>query len=143
MFLFLFKSSIRTINFDIETDGDQLSIARPWLSSTTWSDPRKTTIEWRNAWTRPFIKNNKIRQKEPVHGRPCYRRPYPWMIKLYLVNLTRNSPKVLHKQNMTRCLVCGRNSIHFIPHTPFSSLATNITHNGDRSQTSRPTSNSL
>ena len=71
------------------------------------------------------------------------RRSYTWMIKLYLVNSTRNSPKVLHKQSTTRCLIRGRNFIHLVPHTPFSSLTTNTTHDGDRSQTSRLTSKSL
>ena len=103
----------------------------------------KITMEWQNAWTRSFIKNNEICQKELVHRGPCHRRPYPWTIKLYIVNSIRNSPRVLHKQNTTPRLIRGRNFIHFIPHTPFSSLTTNITHDGDRSQISRPTSNSL
>ena len=36
------------------TDGDQLSITRPSLSSMTWPRPKKTIQEWEYAWTMPI-----------------------------------------------------------------------------------------
>ena len=57
-----------------------------------------------------------------------------WMTKLYLVSFVENSPLDSHEQNMTRCMICGRNSTYNAPYSPFSLSTANITHDGGGSK---------
>ena len=53
-----------------------------------------------------------------------------WTTKLYLVSFVENLALDSHKQNMTRCMIRGRNSTYNAPYSPFSLSTTNITHDG-------------
>ena len=69
-----------------------------------------------------------------LHRRVYLQTTSTWTNKIYLVSFVENPPLDSHKQNMTRCLIRGRNSMYHAPYSPFSLSITNITHDGNGSK---------
>ena len=72
--------------------------------------------------------------KRILHTRVYLQTTCTWTSESYLVSFIENPPLDSYEQNMTCCMIRGRNSTYDAPCNPFSLSTANITHDGSGSK---------
>ena len=122
------------------TNGDQhkyySSLCRPPKSHTYISSSKNQNIQRHLSIDDELYSEGSFPQMSlsTLHRRVYLQTTSTWTNKIYLVSFVENPPLNSHKQNMTCCLIRGRNSTYYAPYSPFFLSITNITHDGNGSK---------